>query len=312
MIKPEIPIIIIQGATGSGKSKFAIELAKELQTELISADSRQVYRRLDIGTAKVTDEEQAQVQHHLIDIVEPDEEYNAGKFVDDASEVIFRMHAENKLPIIVGGTGMYVKALIDGLIDIPPANEEIKIKMKELETNKSPEEIKELLQQVDPASAERIETNDVQKMIRALEVFEITGKPITQHWQEQREQNVFLPYKIFIQQERDVLYDRINRRIDEMLNNGLLKEIDNLLKAGYKEKDPGMISVGYREFYPFFRGEQDLAESILMAKKHSRNYAKRQLTWFRRIDFDLTLSPETLNICDVKQKILNWISEIKE
>ena len=253
---PLIPIVIIQGATASGKSKIAIELAKALNTEIISADSRQVYRKLDIGTAKVTANEQEEVKHHLINIVNPDEEYNAGRFVVDASEVIFRMHAENKIPIIAGGTGLYVKALIEGLIEIPPVTEEIKAKMELYEKTKSPEEIKEILRKYDPESAERIETNDVQKMIRAIEVYELTGKPITQHWKEQKEENLFIPFQIFIDCDRKILYDRINRRIDEMMNNGLLKEIDNLLQSGYRETDPGMISVGYREFYPFFKGEK--------------------------------------------------------
>ena len=309
---PLIPIVIIQGATASGKSKIAIELAKALNTEIISADSRQVYRKLDIGTAKVTANEQEEVKHHLINIVNPDEEYNAGRFVVDASEVIFRMHAENKIPIIAGGTGLYVKALIEGLIEIPPVTEEIKAKMELYEKTKSPEEIKEILRKYDPESAERIETNDVQKMIRAIEVYELTGKPITQHWKEQKEENLFIPFQIFIDCDRKILYNRINRRIDEMMNNGLLKEIDNLLQSGYRETDPGMISVGYREFYPFFKGEKSLEECINLAKKHSRNYAKRQLTWFRRIDYDLTLTLSRINICDVKQKILNWISDIKE
>ncbi len=311
-MKPFIPIVIIQGATASGKSKLAIELAKALDTEIISADSRQVYRKLDIGTAKVSAKEQAEVKHHLINIVDPDEEYNAGKFVDDASEIIFKMHAENKIPIIAGGTGLYVKALIDGLIEIPPVTKEIKAKMDLYEKTKSPEEIKDILREFDPESAERIETNDVQKMLRAIEVYELTGKPITRHWKEQKDENIFLPFKIFINCDRKILYDKINRRIDEMMNNGLLKEIDNLLKSGYKETDPGMISVGYREFYPFFKGEKDLEECIRLAKKHSRNYAKRQLTWFRRIDYDLTLTLSRINICDVKQKILNWISDTKE
>ena len=305
MIKP-IPIIVIQGATASGKSGLAIELVKELQTEIISADSRQVYRHLNIGTAKVSEKEQQEVRHHLIDIVDPDEEYNAGKFVEDASNAIFQLHSQNKIPIIVGGTGLYVKALLEGLIQVPEASKEIKEKLQIMADEKSPEQIKEILQKVDAESAERIETNDVQKMIRALEVYEVTGKSITQHWKEQSEKRFFVAYTIFLQRDRNVLYDRINRRIDEMLNMGLLKEIDNLLSSGYQETDPGMISVGYREFYPFFQGTEELPECIRLAKKHTRNYAKRQLTWFRRLKFDLALDANDVSICDVKQKILNW------
>jgi len=306
-----IPVIIIQGATASGKSSFAIELAKALESEIISADSRQVYRKLDIGTAKVSSAEQAQVKHHLIDVVDPDENYNAGRFVSDASELIFYLHAQGKIPIIAGGTGMYVKALLEGLINIPEADEQIKQQLRQLAHEKTGAEIKQILAKVDPLSAQRIETNDVQKLLRALEVWEITGKSITTHYQEQQEQKIFQPYRILLEMDRKILYDRINRRIDIMINNGLLKEIDNLLRAGYKENDPGLIAVGYREFYPWFRGEQTLEESIRLAKKHSRNYAKRQLTWFRRIDYDLTLSPEKINICDVKQKILNWKKMIR-
>ncbi|MFO7896662.1 MAG: tRNA (adenosine(37)-N6)-dimethylallyltransferase MiaA [Candidatus Cloacimonadales bacterium] len=301
-----IPIIIIQGATASGKSKLAIELAQALDSEIISADSRQVYRKLNIGTAKVSPEEQKQVKHHLIDIVDPDEKYSAGRFVDDASEKIFELHAAAKIPLIVGGTGMYVKALLEGLIDIPEADAEVKEKMKKLAAEKSGAELQQMLAQVDAESAERIETNDLQKLLRALEVWEITGKPISQHYQEQRKLNIFRPFRIFLDLDRKILYQRINQRIDEMIDSGLLKEIDNLLQAGYRENDPGLISVGYREFYPWFRGEQSLEESIRLAKKHSRNYAKRQLTWFRRIEYDLTLHPEKINICEIKQKILKW------
>ena len=302
----QIPIIVIQGATASGKSSFAISLAKELNGEIISADSRQVYKKLNIGTAKVTDDEMKEIPHHLINIVEPDEIYNAGRFVEDASNAIFDIHSRNKTPIVVGGTGMYVKALLEGLIEIPDASQEIKEKMEKISKDKTPEEIKKILEKIDPISAGKTETQDVQKMIRALEVFEITNKPISQHWAEQKDSNIFVAYRIFLNKNRKVLYDRINRRIDKMLNIGLLKEIDNLLQSGYKENDPGMISVGYREFYPFFRGEEQLEESIRLAKKHSRNYAKRQLTWFRRIQFDLTLDANDINICDVKQKIIDW------
>ena len=306
--EPRIPIIIIQGPTAVGKSTLANKLAFELQTEIISADSRQVYKYLDIGTAKPSKEIQSKIKHHLIDIVFPNEEYSAGDFVKDTEKLIYELHKKDKLPLIVGGTGFYIKALIEGIFKAPSIPKEIRKNLKQIAEEKGSEFLYEYLKEKDPGSAERANTNDLHRIIRALEVYEATGKTITQLWQENpSDKRNFKTYNILIYENREILYKRINQRVDEMLKNGLLNEMKELLKKGYNENSPGMNTVGYKELFPYFEEKRNLEECIREIKKNTRNYAKRQFTWYRKIDFDLTLQASNINFSIILQKIKEFI-----
>ena len=286
-----IPVITIEGATASGKSALAIVLAEALNTEIISADSRQVYRYLDIGTAKVTKEEQKRVKHHLIDIINPDETYNAGALVKDASLIIEKLHSEGKIPIICGGTGLYIKALLKGLFFLPPLPQEIRQNLKQRLKEEGLAALYAELKSLDPLFAEKISENDTQRILRGLEVAIGTGIPLSEHWQKQKSSCKYNAFRILIDIPRPELYQRINQRIEKMLAQGLLAEIENLFALGYDENSPGLNCLGYKEFLPYFKKEAGLEECILLAAQHQRNYAKRQVTWYRKGNFDLVISP---------------------
>ncbi len=286
-----IPVITIEGATASGKSALAIALAEALNTEIISADSRQVYRYLDIGTAKVTKEEQKRVKHHLIDIINPDETYNAGAFVKDASLIIEKLHSEGKIPVICGGTGLYIKALLKGLFFLPPLPQEIRQNLKQRLKEEGLAALYAELKSLDPLFADKISENDTQRILRGLEVAIGTGIPLSEHWQKQKSSCKYNAFRILIDIPRPELYQRINQRIEKMLAQGLLAEIENLFALGYDENSPGLNCLGYKEFLPYFKKEAGLEECILLAAQHQRNYAKRQVTWYRKGNFDLVISP---------------------
>lgn len=286
-----IPVITIEGATASGKSALAIVLAEALNTEIISADSRQVYRYLDIGTAKVTKEEQKRVKHHLIDIIYPDETYNAGAFVKDASLIIEKLHSEGKIPVICGGTGLYIKALLKGLFFLPPLPQEIRQNLKQRLKEEGLAALYAELKSLDHLFAEKISENDTQRILRGLEVAIGTGIPLSEHWQKQKSSCKYNAFRILIDIPRPELYQRINQRIEKMLAQGLLAEIENLFALGYDENSPGLNCLGYKEFLPYFKKEAGLEECILLAAQHQRNYAKRQVTWYRKGNFDLVISP---------------------
>ena len=289
-----IPVITIEGATASGKSALAIALAEALNTEIISADSRQVYRYLDIGTAKVTKEEQKRVKHHLIDIINPDETYNAGAFVKDASLIIEKLHSEGKIPVICGGTGLYIKALLKGLFFLPPLPQEIRQNLKQRLKEEGLAALYAELKSLDPLFAEKISENDTQRILRGLEVAIGTGIPLSEHWQKQKSSCKYNAFRILIDIPRPELYQRINQRIEKMLAQGLLAEIENLFALGYDENSPGLNCLGYKEFLPYFKKEAGLDECILLAAQHQRNYAKRQVTWYRKGNFDLVISPSEI------------------
>ena len=305
-----IPLIIIQGATAAGKSRFAIKLAEELDSSIVSADSRQVYKYLNIGTAKPTLEEQNKIEHHLIDVVEPDEEYNAGIFAEDADILIKKISTQNKIPIICGGTGFYIKALLEGIFKAPEIPSEIRQNLRKIADVNGIEFFYKKLKEIDPDSARRINENDANRIIRALEVYETTGKTITQLWKEDiHEQRNFQTMNIMITENRNVLYERINNRVDKMIDNGLLDEMKKLVQRGYKRNDPGMNTVGYKELFPYLEGEKELVDCIDKIKQNTRNFAKRQLTWYRKIDFDLTLDSKSINFSNVFKEIMITLQE---
>ncbi len=310
--KKQIPIIIIQGPTAVGKSKLALELAHELKTSIISADSRQVYKYLNIGTAKPTSEDQHEIEHHLINIVNPDKEYNAGMFSDDADKLIREISSQNKIPIICGGTGFYIKALLEGIFKAPSIPEEIRNRLRHEVIEKGTDFFYRKLKEIDPDSAKRINKNDANRIIRALEIFETTGKTITQLWEEdsQNKRN-FKPLNIIITEDRDILYNRINNRVDKMMTCGLLDEMRQLVNSGYKRTDSGMNTVGYKELFPYLDDDKELIDCVNKIKQNTRNFAKRQLTWYRKIDFDLTLASKSITFSNVLDEIMNKLQEKK-
>ena len=307
-----IPLIVIQGPTGVGKSAFAFDLAETLNTEIISADSRQIYKLLNIGTAKPSIEEQKRIKHHLINIINPDADYSAGDFTRDAKKIISELHKNNKIPIIAGGTGFYVKALLDGIFQSPDVPIELRNKLIKEASEKTTEFLYKRLAEVDIDSAKRVDPNDLNRIIRALEIYEFTGKTITQLWKEEPADNInYKVFNILINQDRKLLYNKINLRVDEMIENGLLDEIKYLLQLGYSPECPGFNTVGYKELLPYFLEGADLDFCIKMIKQHTRNYAKRQLTWYRRISFDLTLDINDINISKVLELINNKLRDSK-
>lgn len=278
------PLIILTGPTAVGKTELSIALAKAVNGEIISADSMQVYKYMDIGTAKIMPEEMQGVKHYLVDELAPDEDFNVVRFAQMAREAMEEIYAKGKIPILVGGTGFYIQAVLYG-IDFTE-NEEDKAFRQSLE--KIAQEQGELvlhekLKEVDPASAKAIHPNNVKRVIRALEYFEQTGEPISAH--NDRERQKESPYNaayFVLTNDREVLYDRINQRVDKMLEAGLLEEVKGLLERGYKKEMVSMQGLGYKEIIDYLEGNITLEEAVYILKRDTRHFAKRQLTWFRR------------------------------
>ncbi|MGN0243894.1 MAG: tRNA (adenosine(37)-N6)-dimethylallyltransferase MiaA [Lachnospiraceae bacterium] len=278
------PLVILTGPTAVGKTQLSIRLAKECNGEIISADSMQVYRHMDIGTAKITPEEMQGVPHHLIDILEPDEEFHVQSFQTLAKSAMEKIYAKGRIPIIVGGTGFYIQAL---LYDISFSEEEVdqdyRIELQQLCLEHGNQYLHEKLEQVDPVSAKRIHANNSKRVIRALEFYHTTGKPISAHNDEEAQKESPYQFAYFVlNQNRETLYERIDRRVDMMMENGLLDEVQYLQKQHYDSKLPSMQGLGYKEVFAYLKGEYNLDEAIRILKRDTRHFAKRQLTWFHR------------------------------
>lgn len=278
------PCIILTGPTAVGKTKLSIALAKALNGSIISADCMQVYKRMDIGSAKVTPEEMDGVKHYLIDCLEPTEEFHVAAFQQMAMEAMEEIWAEGKLPIIAGGTGFYIQALLKQVNFSESTGEsEIRVRLREfLETN-GPEALHDRLKACDPKAAEEIHPNNSKRVIRALEYFEETGKPISAHNEEQKEKESPYIYCYFVlNDDRANMYNRINLRVDQMIQQGLVEEVKGLMEEGLDENYISMKGIGYKELFPYLRGESPLEPCVENIKMETRRYAKRQLTWFRR------------------------------
>lgn len=276
--------IVIAGPTAVGKTELSIRFAKELNGAVISADSMQIYKGMDIGSAKVRKEEMQGIEHYLIDELNPKEEFHVVRFQQMAKKAMDEIYDKGKLPIIAGGTGFYIQALLKD-IDFTETGKETDIRSKyhEISEKEGAEKLYGLLKQKDPKAAEYIHPNNVKRVIRALEFFDETGECISEHNTQQSQKTSPYTYAYFVlNDDRAVLYDRINRRVDKMLDDGLLEEVTRLKEMGLKEDDISMKGIGYREFFPYFRGEISLEEAIETVKADSRHYAKRQITWFKR------------------------------
>lgn len=298
-----IPLIVIEGPTASGKTALAIELARRLETEIISADSRQVYRHMDIGTAKPSSSELEAVPHHLISIIEPSQSYNVGLFCEDAGKLVERLHSQGRIPLVCGGTGLYIAGLLYGIFLQPEIPAQIRHNIRQRMAAEGPEKLYGELRDADPEFAEKISPNDRQRIQRGLEIWAATGISISEHWRRQERKQRFVAYRILLDPPRKELYARINRRMEQMLAAGLTDEIKRLLELGYDEHSPGLSSLGYREFLPWLRNSVSLQDCSALAAQHSRNYAKRQCTWYRKHKFDLTLGSSEINISSVADQI---------
>ncbi len=281
----KLPLIVLTGPTGVGKTELSIRLAKKINGEIISADSIQVYRHFDIGSAKITPSQMQGVKHYLIDILNPDEEFNVYRFKQFALEAMNEIYAKNKIPIIVGGTGFYIQSI---LYDIDFSTEEsedkaVREKYEEIAAVHGADYLHGMLKEVDPKSAELIHKNNIKRVIRALEYYEHTGEQISVH--NEREAGKQSPYNFMyfvLNRERDILYQRINKRVDKMIDDGLVEEVKGLLDMGYSRNLVSMQGLGYKEIAAFLNGEYTLEDAIEQIKQDTRHFAKRQLTWFRR------------------------------
>jgi len=274
--------IVIIGPTCSGKTELAISLAEKLQAEIISADSRQIYKLLTIGTAKPTIEELSKIKHHLVDFLEPDINYNVSKFEKDALLKIDNLHQHRQTPILVGGSGLYIRGVVDGIFDTVDTDEEYRKQLTKEKEEFGNEYLLEKLKKVDSVSAEKLLPQNWKRIIRALEVFKITGEPIWKLQQEYKREVSIEFQQYGLNWEREILYENINQRVDKMIEEGLVDEVKLILEKGFDKKVNALNTVGYKEIIEYLDGEISLERAIELIKRNTRHYAKRQLTWFRK------------------------------
>lgn len=279
------PLVIITGPTGVGKTDISIDLAKKINGEIISADSIQIYKYMDVGSAKIMPEEMDGVPHHLVDELYPDQEFNVFVFKEMAKKAIEGIYERNRIPVIVGGTGFYIQSILYDIDFSDEDNEQgtIRKKYMDLAAEHGNDYLHDMLRRVDPESAELIHKNNVKRVIRALEFFEINGKKISEHNEEQKQNESPYNFEYFVlNRERSILYDRIEKRVDIMLEDGLENEVRELLDKGFDRKLVSMQGLGYKEMAAYIEGEISLEEAVYLIKRDTRRFAKRQLTWFRR------------------------------
>jgi tRNA dimethylallyltransferase len=278
---PKPRLVIILGPTGVGKTATALELAGRLGGEIVSADSMQVYRGMDIGTAKPTPEERLRTPHHLLDVVDPDQPFDASRYCDLAREVIAHLEGERKPVFVVGGTGLYIRALLGGLIDGPGADESLRQSLREEEKRWGTPHLYEKLRARDLQAAQRIAPRDAIRIIRAIEVLELTGRSIVDHQKDHRfRSQPYAAIKIGLMLPREELLTRIDRRTERMIAAGFAGEVERLLGRGYERSLKPMQSLGYRHLAAYLAGEVDIEGAIRLIKRDTRRYAKRQMTWF--------------------------------
>lgn len=279
-------LIVLTGPTAVGKTKLSIALAKAVNGSIISADSMQVYKHMDIGSAKITPKEMDGVKHYLVDCIDPKDEegFNVSRFQKMTKDAMAEIYADGKVPILVGGTGFYIQSVVYD-IDFTEndADTSYREMLEALANEKGAEYVHDLLRQVDPKAAEEIHFNNVKRVIRALEFYKKTGAPISEHNQTEREKETPYDLSYFVlNDDRDKLYERINIRVDQMIQNGLVEEVQKLLDMGCTRDMVSMQGLGYKEIIDYLQGEISLEEAIYIIKRDTRHFAKRQLTWFRR------------------------------
>ena len=278
------PLIVLTGPTAVGKTKLSIALAKAVGGEIISADSMQVYKYMDIGSAKIRKEEMEGVPHYLVDVLDPAEEFHIVKFQQMAKEAMEQIYAKGHIPILVGGTGFYIQAMVRD-IDFTEneENTEVRAKWEQYAARYGAQALHEELAKIDPKSAECIPAGNVKRVVRALEFYELSGKRISEHNEEQKAKGSPYSFAYFVLNDhRDRLYDRIEKRIDEMLKEGLVEEVQGLKDRGFNKQMVSMQGLGYKEILDYLDGNLTLEEAVYILKRDTRHFAKRQLTWFRR------------------------------
>lgn len=306
------PVLVVVGPTAIGKTALSLEIAERFDCEIVSVDSMQVYRHMDIGTAKASIAERSRVPHHLIDIVDPDEQYDAARFVEDATAAISAIHHRQKLPLLTGGTGLYLKALIDGIFECLPVDHEIRATLQQRLAVEGAGQLHRELAACDPPSAARIHVNDSQRLLRALEIYQSTGIPWSSHLQEQHGRtapsvwgNMLL---IGLTCERQTLYDRINDRCRRMLADGLEHEVRGLLERGYRQDLPPLQSIGYRHMINFIDKTWTSEQMLMYLSRDTRRYAKRQYTWFNGMR-QLEWHPVAAS-APIIERIASWLDEL--
>ena len=277
-------IVVLTGPTAVGKTKLSIELAKKIGGEIISADSCQVYKHMDIGSAKIRPEEMGGIPHFLVDELEPSEEFNVVVFQQKTKQYMKEIYERGHIPILVGGTGFYIQAVLyDIHFSQDDDNHQIRKELESMASEKGPEYMYEELRKIDPASADAIHANNVKRVIRALEYYKLTGQRISEHNEEQRNNESPYAFSYFVLNDhREFLYERIDKRVDEMITEGLVDEVKHLKELGYDRSYVSMQALGYKEIFGYLEGEISLDEAIYIIKRDTRHFAKRQITWFKR------------------------------
>ncbi len=275
-------IIVIVGPTAVGKTYVSIELAKKLGTEIISADSMQIYKGMDVGTAKIMDEEKQGIVHHMIDLINPDEDYSVSDFKTEAEKNIDDMLSRGKIPVIVGGSGLYVNSLIYNLdFSNAKSNDKLRDYYSYYHKEHGEDALYEKLKKIDPESAEKIHKNNVKRVIRALEVYDLTGRKFSETNTDIRKKSSKYDFILIgLSMDRKILYERINQRVDKMIDDGLVGEVKSLLHKGFEKKLISMQAIGYKEIIEFLEGNINLEEAVNILKQNTRHFAKRQFTWF--------------------------------
>lgn len=307
------PMIVLTGPTAVGKTKLSLTLAKAVNGEIISADSMQVYKYMDIGSAKIRPEEMQDVPHHLIDILEPWDEFNVVVFKQKCDECLKGIYERGHVPILTGGTGFYIQAVLRD-IDFTENEENTAYResLEKLAAEKGVEVLHEMLQKVDPASAEVIHANNIKRTIRALEYYELTGEKISDHnEQEKQKESAYASCYFVLNDDRDRLYKRIEERIDEMLTVGLVEEVTKLREMGCHRGMVSMQGLGYKEILAYLDGEMSLEDAVTLLKRDTRHFAKRQLTWFRREQDVIWVNKPEFSYDDEKM-LMFMLQEIRE
>ena len=290
----KIPLIVVAGPTASGKTSLAIDIAKTLDGEIVCADSMQIYKYMDIGTAKATRDEQAQCPHHLMDIVEPDCEFSVADYTELAHKTISDIVSRGKTPIMCGGTGLYIDSVVNDVEFGEFENDyTLRRELEELAKKEGSQRLIDMLSEFDPLSAKKLHPNNLKRIIRAIEFYKVSGIPISEHQHMTKlKESRYNAVEFIIDRERYELYDRINRRVDIMMDEGLTDEVKTLIDRGYSPELNSMQGIGYKELIAYFEGKSTLDEAVDAIKQNSRRYAKRQLTWFRRNENIHWLSPD--------------------
>ncbi|MEJ6950543.1 tRNA (adenosine(37)-N6)-dimethylallyltransferase MiaA [Natronospora cellulosivora (SeqCode)] len=310
------PLIVITGPTAVGKTSLSIKIAKKINGEIISADSMQIYKKMDIGTAKISKEEQKEIKHHLLDIVDVDYDFSVAEYQEYVDKLIPEIIKRSSIPILVGGTGLYINAIVEGFLFPQMPNN---LKLREVLEKEAKEKgnlfVHEKLKKIDPELANKLHPNDLRRVIRGIEVYEQTGKTTTFYKKKQEETpDRYNALKIGLSRNREELYQRINKRVDIMIKDGLIEEVKDIIDSGYDLGSTALQGLGYKEIINFLNGKYPLEEAVRILKRDTRHFAKRQLTWFRRDKnikwFNLSKNNQENIYIDIIKLINSWMVNI--